>query len=162
MKKKASVVIGAMVLISVIVFLSIRLYDMHTDKQLYQRAVIYGYEDTLRDYEVLLQVQRDIISEEDEEIQERLIDLYRKLSFEMNPQHNTGELLKLFYAQNNPDSAVADYDIRDILVPFSHTLEGEGEEDWVRAANDFEEAIEQMREELEVIKAELDLPPDEA
>lgn len=162
MKPKAMALAGAAVVLFITLFLSLWLYDNHKDLQLYQRTVISGYEDTLEDYEYLLTLQRDIINEENEEFQARLLELYEELSFELNPQNNTGELLKLTYVRNNPDSAIANYQFLDISDPFALALRGETKEEWIAASNNFEEAIEQMKKELDIIKAELDLPPDEA
>lgn len=162
MKHKGKILTGVVILLILAVFFSLWLYDNHKDMQLYERAVISGYEDTLDDYEYLLTLQRDIINEENEELQTRLLELYEELSFELNPQNSTGELLKLYYVKNNPDSAIANYQFGDISDPFAHALEGQTEEEWITASNNFEDAIEQMRKELETIKAELDLPPDEA
>lgn len=163
MKPKVIMLAGVAVVLFITLFSSLWLYDNHQDLQLYHRTVIYGYEDTLEDYEYLLTLQRDIINEENEEFQARLLELYEELSFELNPQNNTGELLKLTYVQNNPDSVIADYHFLNISTPFALALrEGETEEEWMAASNNFEEAIEQMRKELAIIKAELDLPTDEA
>lgn len=162
--KRKSLMLGSILVIFLVgIGFTFWLYDNHKDMQMYERGVIYGYEDTLEIYEYLLSWQREIINEEDEELQGRLVALYQDVSFQLNPQHNTGELLKIAYVKNNPDSAIADYNFNGIVTPFALTLqEGDSKQEWIEAADNFAQAIEQMREELEVIKTELDLPPDEA
>lgn len=161
--KRNRLLAGVIVLLLVIgIGFSFWLYDHNKEMEMYQRGIIYGYENTLNHYEYLLSLQRNIINEEDEEHLTRMISFYQNLSFEFNPQRDTGELLKIFYVKSHPDSAVADYNFNDIIDPYARGLQGNSKEEWLRQADNFEQAIEQMRKELEVIKTELDLPPDEA
>ena len=158
MKRKLLGIIGIAVFLIGGTIFSFWLYDNQKDMGMYHRGVLHAYDDTLADYKFLLSLQREIVAEEDAEVKELRFDFYEKIYRELYPQANAGETLKMFYVENNPDSAVADYDFYAVADTVAAFNRAETDEARKAAIDNFEKMIEQLEKELEIIESEMDLP----